>query len=155
MNLKAFLVKHKIWHQFIKKKETVHTADAAAVAGVELKRLTKSLVFFAKYGKPILAIIPGDCKANKKKIASVLKLKRVTLAPFEEAEKYSGYPPGATSPVGHKQQMEVIIDEKLLQHDTIYGGGGKRTTLVELKPEDVVKLNKARVANISEKISGD
>lgn len=155
MNLKAFLVRHKVWHQFIEKGKTVHTADAAAATGIELKRLTKSLIFLTEHDKAILAIIPGNCRADKKRVATVLGLKWVNLAPFEESEKYSGYPPGATPPVGHKQQMEVVVDEKLLHYDTIYGGGGKRTMLVELKPKDVVKLNEAKIANISNEISED
>ena len=76
-------------------------------------------------------------------------MKKVWLVPFEEAEKYSGYPPGATPMIHHKIKMKVALDKRLLKHKTIFGGGGKRTKLLELKTEDVIKLNDAIVADIT------
>jgi len=46
--------------------------------------------------------------------------------------------------------MRVIIDEKLTKYDSIFGGGGERTKLLELKTEDVIKLNDGIVADITE-----
>lgn len=150
MNLKAELQKAGVWHRFIEKAETVHTADAAAAAGLQLNRVTKSLIFLDENQQPVLAIIPGDCKVNKGKLKVALGCKDVGLVPFEQAEKYSGYPPGATPPVFHKRQMRVAIDKRLLAHETIFGGGGSRNKLIELKPADVVQLNGAVVADICE-----
>lgn len=44
MELENYLKEKKIWYRFIEKSETIHTADAAKVAGLELNRLTKNLV---------------------------------------------------------------------------------------------------------------
>jgi len=33
MELEAYLAQHGIWHRFVDKPETIHTADAAAAAG--------------------------------------------------------------------------------------------------------------------------
>ena len=72
------------------------------------------------------------------------------LVKFENAQECSGYPPGATPMVYHKQQMKTVIDEKLTTYETIYGGGGVRTRILELRTEDVIKLNNAIIADISE-----
>ena len=58
--------------------------------------------------------------------------------------------PGATPMVHHKIKMKVIIDEKLIKYDSIFGGGGLRTKLLELKTSDVVRLNKALIDDITE-----
>ncbi|MBI5332002.1 MAG: hypothetical protein HZB65_00350 [Candidatus Aenigmarchaeota archaeon] len=46
--------------------------------------------------------------------------------------------------------MQVILDKKLIQYESVYGGGGERTRLLELKTNDVVRLNNAIVTEITE-----
>ena len=117
---------------------------------MDLKRLTKSLVLLDKEKGPILAVIPGDSKLSFNKLKEVTNSKRVRLVPFEEAEEYSGYPPGATPMIFHKVLMKVVLDKKLTSFDSIFGGGGIRTKILELKTEDVIKLNNALVGDIIE-----
>jgi Cys-tRNA(Pro) deacylase len=149
MNLIAYLKRNNVWFRIIEKKTTVHTADAAVATGIPLEQVTKSLVFLAD-NSPILVIIPGDCRVDKNKLKSIIKVKNIEMVPFEKAEEYSGYPPGATSPVYHKKIEKVLIDKKVMEFDTVFGGGGSRTKLIELKPEDIQKLNNAIVADIVE-----
>lgn len=150
MNLKQFLIENKVWYRFIEKPETIHTSDAAKVANVDLNKLTKSLILISQEKELILAIIPGDCRLEISELEKFLRIKKLRLIPFNEAEKYSGYLPGATPPVGHKRKMKVVIDQKLLRYSTIFGGGGTRDKLVKLKTQDVIKLNDAKTADISE-----
>jgi len=147
--LKNYLEETGIWHRFIEKKETIHTADAAKAAGLELHRVTKNLVSKTDEGEPVLLIIPGDRKVRLKSAARALDARRVSLVSFEEAEKISGYPPGGTPSIGHKIRMRTVIDKSLLQYETIYCGGGSRKRLLELRTKDVIKLNNAIVAEIS------
>jgi len=149
MNLIAYLKLKDVWFRVTEKESTVHTADAAAATGIPLERVTKSLVFLAD-NIPVLTIIPGNCRISKSKLKEVLNVKNIEMVPFEEAEKYSGYEPGATPPVYHKNIKKVVIDEKVMQFDTVYGGGGSRKKLIELKSVDIQKLNNALVANIVE-----
>jgi Cys-tRNA(Pro)/Cys-tRNA(Cys) deacylase len=149
MDLETYLEKNKIWHRFIEKSETVHTADAAKVAGVPLQRLTKNLISVTDGGKYILLIIAGDKKVNLKAVAKLLNVKKISLVPFEKAESISGCPPGGTPSVGHKTKMKAIIDKQLLENGTIFCGGGSRDRLLELKTEDVIRLNDAIIGEIS------
>jgi Cys-tRNA(Pro) deacylase len=150
MELKKYLEEEGVWHKFVDKPETIHTADAAEKAGIELNKVTKALVILDQDRNPILGIIPGDCKLSFSKVKEAAAAKKVRLVRFEEAENYSGYLPGATAMVFHKIKMKVILDKKLMQHKSIYGGGGERTKLLELKTEDVIRLNNALVADITE-----
>jgi Cys-tRNA(Pro) deacylase len=150
MNLIAYLKSNGVWFKIIEKESTVHTADAAAATGIPLERVTKSLVFLDENNNPVLAIIPGNCMVNKGKLKNILAVKNVELVPFEQAEKYSGYEPGATPPVCHRNIKKVVIDQKVMSHQTVFGGGGSRKKLIELKPEDIQKLNNAIVADITE-----
>jgi len=148
LDLESFLRSRGVWYKFIPKPSTIHTGDASRVTGIPLNRITKSLVFKAD-GEPVLAVIPGDAKVDESKLARVLGVKRVELASFEEAEKLSGYPPGGTPPVHHKWIKRVVFDVRLTGFETIYGGGGARDKLLELKLEDALKLTGGSIADIS------
>lgn len=149
MDLESYLNERKVWYKLIEKAETIHTKDAALHTGIDLERITKSLVFLAE-GKPVLVIIPGNRRVDMTKLRELLKTRDVVLVPFGKAREYSGYDPGGTPPVNHKNITRTIIDKTLIDYKTIYGGGGTRDKLVEMKPEDVVRLADAIIANILE-----
>jgi len=148
MNLEGFLRESRIWHRMIPKPETVHTADAADVTGIALKRITKNLVSVTDAGEYVLLIVPGDRKINLKSAARALNVRNVRLVPFHKAEGVSGYPPGGTPSIGHKTKMRTLVDESLLEYETVFCGGGSRDKLLELKVADIIRLNKAVVARI-------
>ncbi|MGB9727035.1 MAG: aminoacyl-tRNA deacylase [Nitrososphaeria archaeon] len=149
MDLEKFLKENGLWYRFIEKSETIHTADAAKAAGIELNRLTKNLVSKTDSGEYVLLIVPGDKKVDLDKAAKVLGVKKVRLIPFDKAEEVSGYPPGGTPSIGHKTPMKIIVDKSILSHQTVFCGGGSRTKLLELKTEDIVRVGKAVVSEIS------
>lgn len=149
MNLEEYLKENHVWHKFIEKPETIHTADAAKVAGLELNRLTKNLISRTDLGEYILLIVPGDKKVDLEHVAKVLGVKKVRLVPFDQAEQISGYPPGATPSIGHKMNMKTVFDRSLMDFGTIYCGGGTREKLLELKTNDVLQLSKALISDIS------
>ena len=149
MDIEAYLEESGIWHRFIEKSETVHTADASKATGIDLHRITKNLVSKTNKKEYVLLIVPGDRRVNLKDAARALGVKNVRLMPFEEAESISGYPPGGTPTIGHKTPMKVILDEELAGFETFYCGGGSRDRLLELRVDDVKKLTDAIIARIS------
>ncbi len=149
VDLEVYLKQAGVWHKFIGKPETVHTSDAAKAAGVELRRLTKNLISQTDRGENVVLIVPGDRKVDLKAAAKLLSVRNISLVPFDQAEKISGYSPGGTPSVGHRTKMRVVVDRSLLQYDTVYCGGGFRDRLLELKTTDIIRLNNAIVADIS------
>ena len=142
-------MKHEnVWFRILDKPSTVHTADASRVTGISLERITKSLVFKAD-DQPILGVIAGDKRIDIAKLAQAVDARKIELVAFEEAESYSGYPPGGTAPVYHANIKKVVFDKDLTRFDTIYGGGGSRDKLIELKVHDILRLSQAIVADIT------
>lgn len=150
MDLEAYLSASRVWHRFVEKAETVHTADASNATGIELNRITKNLVSKTSTGRYALLVIPGDRRVSLQRAAQALNVKNVQLLGFREAEEVSGYPPGGTPSVHHKTALDVVVDKDVLTHDTMFCGGGTRGRLLELRTEDVLKLTKAITADISE-----
>jgi Cys-tRNA(Pro) deacylase len=149
MELETYLKKEKVWYRIIDKPETVHTKDAALHTGIDLEKITKTLVFLAD-GKPVAVIIPGNRRVSITKLREILKTRYVKLVPFELAKEYSGYDPGGTPPVNHKNVAKTIFEKALFDYPAIYGGGGSRNKLLEMKPEDIVRLTDATIANVVE-----
>jgi Cys-tRNA(Pro)/Cys-tRNA(Cys) deacylase len=151
MDLEAYLKTAGVWHRFLDKRETVHTADASQTTGIELHKITKNLVCRTSEGRYALLIVSGDRRVSLQRAAEALNTRNIQLLPFSETESVSGYLPGATPSVHHKTPMNVVLDRDLLTQETIFCGGGSRDKLVELRTEDVLRLNNAVVADISEK----
>ncbi len=147
-SLKKYLDDHGVWYKIHEKESTVHTADAAAKTGIPLERITKSLVCLVK-DYAIVCIVPGNCRLDTKKVEKIIESK-VRICPFDEAHKYSGYDPGATPPCCYENVSKVIVDKKVLGMETTFGGGGTNKSLLEIKPEDVVRLNNALVEDITQ-----
>jgi Cys-tRNA(Pro)/Cys-tRNA(Cys) deacylase len=152
MDLEAYLRNSGVWHRFLEKPETVHTADASRATGIDLNRITKNLVCRTSEGRYALLVIPGDRRVDLQRAAQALNVRNVQLLDFREAEEVSGYPPGGTPSVYHKTPLEVIVDKSVLEHETLFCGGGTRTRLLELRTMDFLRLSKAIAADISLKI---
>jgi len=151
MDLETYLKSAGVWHRFIDKPETVHTADASRATGIELSRITKNLVCKTSDGGYALLVVPGNRRVSLQKAAQVLNARNVQLLGFNEAETISGYPPGGTPSLHHETTMTVVVEKDLLNHETILCGGGSRDKILELKSEDLLKLTHATVADISER----
>ena len=50
----------------------------------------------------------------------------------------------------HALFIRGVVDKKFLEYESIYGGGGARNLLLELKVADVIRLNNAIIGDISE-----
>jgi len=150
MTLEEYLTQNSVWHRFVQKTETIHTADAAKAARIPLNKVTKNLVSVTETGEHVLLIAPGDRKVNLNEAAKALGVSKIKLVPFEEAQEISGYPPGGTPSVGHKTKMRTVLEKSLLDYETVYCGGGSRDRLLELRVQDIARLNNAAVANITQ-----
>ncbi|MBU5690069.1 MAG: YbaK/EbsC family protein [Candidatus Aenigmatarchaeota archaeon] len=144
--LKDYLERNGIWHRFIEKPfETGHTIESALSVNLDPERVSKSLVVLDSKNNAYVIIIPGNKKLNFTKVKKTFNLKKVHLALPEKARNYSGYDPGETPPLAYLNIKSVGLDKNFLKYDTIFGGGGNRKLIVELKVEDVIRLNKAIV----------
>jgi Cys-tRNA(Pro)/Cys-tRNA(Cys) deacylase len=149
MELEAELIKLGIWHRFIDKTETIHTADASEATGIPLHKITKNLVTETNTGERVLLVVPGNRRVDLKAAAKALGVTNVKLFPFNKAHKVSGYPPGGTPTVGLKEKLRTIIDTETAAMETSFCGGGSRGRLLELRSEQVVRVTSAVVASIT------
>jgi prolyl-tRNA editing enzyme YbaK/EbsC (Cys-tRNA(Pro) deacylase) len=76
--------------------------------------------------------------------------KNLRFAKPEVVLRVTGYPAGGTPPLGHKENLQVFVDQGLLAYDIGYGGGGSPELLLEIAPNELIRATGATVSDISE-----
>jgi prolyl-tRNA editing enzyme YbaK/EbsC (Cys-tRNA(Pro) deacylase) len=126
------------------------TAHAAARAvGCEPAEIVKTLVFVCD-GLPVLALVPGDRRADPAKIAAAAAAGYARIASANEVLAATGFEPGAVAPFPAPRVARVLIDRALLQHELVWAGAGSPQHVVGIAPLDAVRLTHAEVVDISE-----
>lgn len=125
------------------------TAEASArELGVERARIVKSLVFSAE-GKPVVALLPGDRRADMKAVARLLGVRKVRLADPDMVLEWTGFRVGAVPPVAHARPVPILMDEALPRDGKIYPAAGETNNAFETSFEILQKITGAIVGPIS------
>jgi Cys-tRNA(Pro) deacylase len=124
-------------------------ADAAKAVGCEEKQIVKSLVFVCD-GYAVLALVPGDRRADAAKVAAAAGAGYARVARPEEVLAATGFEPGAVAPFPVPRVARVLLERELLRNETIWAGAGSARHVVGLAPVDVVRLTNANIADLSE-----
>jgi prolyl-tRNA editing enzyme YbaK/EbsC (Cys-tRNA(Pro) deacylase) len=102
---------------------TPTAGDAAAAVGCGLDQIVKSLVFVCD-GKPVVALVPGDLRGDREKVAGEAEATSARIASAEEVELATGFSPGAVAPFPLPQIDVVLLDRTLLRHRIVWAGAG-------------------------------
>jgi Cys-tRNA(Pro)/Cys-tRNA(Cys) deacylase len=121
----------------------------ARALGVDAARVYKTLVARVDGSDLVCAVIPVERRLDPKALARAVGGRQATLAERAEAERRTGYVRGGISPLGQRQQLPIVVDERALGHATIYVSAGKRGLQVELAPGDLTRLSGAQVAPVA------
>jgi Cys-tRNA(Pro) deacylase len=124
--------------------EGTPTAQAAAEAvGCELAQIVKSLVV-ACDGRPVVVLVPGDRRADVRKVAAAVGAREARVARPEEVEAATGFAPGAVAPFPLPRVRDVLVERTLLTHDVVWVGAGSDRHMAGLAPAELVRLARAR-----------
>jgi prolyl-tRNA editing enzyme YbaK/EbsC (Cys-tRNA(Pro) deacylase) len=124
------------------------TAEAAAqAAGSALGQIVKSLVFEAG-GRFVVAMVPGDRRADRGKVAYATGARRARVASAEEVEAATGFAPGAVAPFPLPGVDRLLIDRRLLTQELLWIGAGSEYHLAAISPPDLVRLTRAETGDL-------
>jgi prolyl-tRNA editing enzyme YbaK/EbsC (Cys-tRNA(Pro) deacylase) len=122
---------------------TATAEDAARAAGCPLGQIVKSIVVVCD-GRAVVALVPGDRRADLDKIARAADAAEARIASAAEVQEATGFAPGAVAPFPLPNVDRVLIDQSLLGHDVVWVGAGSHTHLAALSAGDLVRLARAR-----------
>jgi prolyl-tRNA editing enzyme YbaK/EbsC (Cys-tRNA(Pro) deacylase) len=124
------------------------TAEAAADAiGCTLGQVVKSLVFVCD-GSPVVALVPGDRRADSATVARLAGARRAAIARPPQVREATGFPPGAVAPFPLEHVPLVLVERTLVRHPIVWAGAGTEHHMVALSPRELVRLTRGRVEDV-------
>jgi Ala-tRNA(Pro) deacylase len=146
----GFLDQAGVDHDLLEHAHTERAADEAAALGITPEEVAKTLVLVTPGGN-VRAVLAASERVDLHKVAGVLGVggKKVHLASEEDlARDYGDFELGAVPPFGGRED-QVIVDEGLVERDSVVLEAGTHEQSVRLKAADLVRLTRALVADIS------
>lgn len=116
------------------------TTVAARELGIDEHATIKTLIMEDENKSPLIILMHGDLEVSTKELARIIGVKSIKPCEPAVANKHSGYQVGGTSPFGTHRKMPVYMEKTIIDLPKVYINGGKRGFLVELDPEDLIKL---------------
>jgi prolyl-tRNA editing enzyme YbaK/EbsC (Cys-tRNA(Pro) deacylase) len=143
-----FLARHGAEVRVEEFAEGTPTATAAAEAvGCKLGEIVKSLVFDCD-ALAVLALVPGDRRADPAKIARAVEVGKARVASPERVRQLTGFEPGAVAPFPPGRIDRVLIDRHLLLSETLWVGAGSPSHMARVTPAELVRLSQAEQVDL-------
>jgi prolyl-tRNA editing enzyme YbaK/EbsC (Cys-tRNA(Pro) deacylase) len=127
---------------------TLTAQDAATAIGCDLREIVKSIVFVCE-GSYILALVPGDRRADEVKVAAAAGVTAVRIGSAEEVLAATGFEPGAVAPFPQRAIWHAFIERTLLQYKKVWIGAGSPMHMAALAPTDLQRLARAQPADLA------
>ena len=125
--------------------------EVARALNLPADRVFKTLVVSRSGpGKHILALVPANRQLDLKKLAKVVGEKKLKMASQRDAEKLTGLQVGGISALALVNRgFEVYLDRTAESQAEIVVSAGERGQQIQLAAADLVKVTRARYADIS------
>ena len=128
---------------------TVHTVhDVQVACNCEASEVIKTLVFIGS--NPVIAIMPGDKRANITKIEELTGEQGLRMAKPTEVMTLTGYGVGSVSPFGINPSIKQIADNSILTLSSLFLGSGKSDVLIKISQTEFGKSFRGTFASISD-----
>ena len=121
--------------------------DAAEAVGCDLAQIVKSLVF-ACDERWALALVPGDRRADRAKVAAAAGSARAKTAGPGDVARVTGFEAGGVAPFPLPGIDVVLAERTLVSHDVVWVGAGTPRHMAALAPADLVRLTRARTVDV-------
>ena len=131
-------------------EKTARTAkEAANVLNCEEGAIVKSLVFKTET-EFLICLISGDKRCSLNKLKKVISKKDVSMASADDVKAQTGFTIGGVSPVGHINNLDIIIDKTLERFQIVYAAAGHPNSIFKIDISKLKELTKGRVEDITE-----
>mgnify|MGYP006442192589 FL=1 len=123
--------------------------DAAKALDCNVGAIVKSLLF--RTGDDfILCLVAGDKRCSLNKLKKLKDKKDILMASPEEVKTQTGYTIGGVSPIGHINNIEIIIDKSLERFNQLFAAAGHPNCVFKINFINIQKITNGKVKNIIE-----
>jgi prolyl-tRNA editing enzyme YbaK/EbsC (Cys-tRNA(Pro) deacylase) len=128
------------------------SAEAAAGLGCSVAEIAKSIVFRrVSDDAAVMVVASGANRVDEQKVAALVGALGKADAKF--VRERIGYAIGGVCPIGHLQKTVMLIDEDLLQFDSVWAAAGHPHAVFNLTPQQLLQMTGAPVADIADTTS--
>lgn len=125
--------------------------EAAAERGVALQQVVKTLLVRRPDRRHLIALVRGDQRLSLKKLARLVSVKSLEMAPEADVPRITGYEIGAVAPLGlRRSDVPIFVDHHILEEARVSISAGRHDTGLELATEDLIRAVSGQVADITE-----
>ena len=135
--------------------DSARTAQMAADAlskhlmlDIPVGAIVKSLVFIAGT-QPVLTLIAGDRRGDVEKLKAATGASNMKIADAETVRSVTGFAVGGVPPIGHLDDLPVLIDESLSRFETVYAAAGHPHAVFPIPFARLVEITRGRVADVA------
>jgi len=121
----------------------------AAKVGLPPEQVFKTLVARGDRNGICIAVIPGNAELNLKSLAALTADRKIALVPMKELLGLTGYIRGGVTALAAKKDYPVYVDETIELFDVVSVSAGARGLQILLKPEDYLRVTRARLGEIA------
>lgn len=111
------------------------TKQIASLYDLSEHEVVKTIVLQNEQKQGLVVLMHGDQQISTRHLARQLGMKHIEPASPQQAQKWTGYQVGGTSPFGMKNALPVYVEETIWHLDNMYINGGKRGFVVKLPVE--------------------
>jgi prolyl-tRNA editing enzyme YbaK/EbsC (Cys-tRNA(Pro) deacylase) len=122
---------------------TPTAGEAARAIGCELAQIVKSVVLVCD-GAYVLALVPGDRRADEDAVRGAVGAQEVRVAKPEEVVHATGFEPGAVAPFPQRAITQTLMDASFFAYDEVWIGAGTSSHMASLHPDELLKLSGAK-----------
>ena len=117
------------------------TARFAECTGKPEHQVIKTIVLQDEHKKGLVVLMHGDKHISTRNLARDLGMKHIEPADPKQANKWTGYLVGGTTPFGMKTQLPVYVEKSIWNLEKVYINGGKRGFIIGISPQALRSLN--------------
>ncbi len=149
--IKSLLDRNNIEYKLTQHEPVFTSEQAALVRGVSLASGAKAMVVKSKENNFCLAVISAAEKIDWKKLAEIVKTKKITLATSEEIKNITDCTIGSVPPFGNLIHLETLIDKSLSKQGNINFNPGVHDHSIRMKFDDYFKLSGGKIVEFCRK----
>ena len=135
-------------HEYAHGDGAVDGVTVAALTGIPVEKVFKTLVTRGASKTVYVFVVPVACELDLKKAAKSVGEKSIAMIHVSEINALTGYVRGGCSPIGMKKQYKTFIDISAQDKPTVMVSAGKIGYQVELDPNDLASLVRAKFADL-------
>jgi prolyl-tRNA editing enzyme YbaK/EbsC (Cys-tRNA(Pro) deacylase) len=124
------------------------SAEAAAGLGCSVAEIAKSIVFRRLADDaPVMVVASGANRVDEHKVAAIVGPLGKADAKFIKTR--IGYSIGGVCPIGHVGQTVMLIDEDLMQLDSVWAAAGHPHAVFNMTPQQLLAMTGAPLADVA------